>query len=142
MLGVPQMCKYSPEENYSSSTKLEMHMGVKEQAALSGIADGGRCEAWTSFLRNVSIHPLVRGGELQGQLECLAATKEYFIAKGWLPAKHISGTRIASSSSTQIHDKMPISPQTWCARVAEGAKNTERIHPASLPETDSKLQLL
>lgn len=136
------MCKYSPEENYSSSTKLEMHMGVKEQAALSGIADGGRCDAWTSFLRNVSIHPLVRGGELQGQLECLAATKEYFIAKGWLPAKHISGTRIASSSSTQIHDKMPISPQTWCARVAEGAKNTERIHPASLPETDSKLQLL
>lgn len=114
MLGVPQTCKYSPEENHSSSTELEMHMGVMEQAALSGIADRGRCEDWPSFLCNDSIHPLVRRGEFQGQLECLAATKEYFIAKGWLPAKHISGTRIASSSSTQTHDKMPISSQTWC----------------------------
>lgn len=137
MLGVPQTCEYSPEEKHSSSTELGMHIGVKEQAALSGIPDGGRCEAWPSFLCNVSIHPLVRRGELQGQLECVAATKEYFIAKGWLPAKRILGTRIASSSSTQIQDEMPISPQTQCKGVAEGAKNTERIHPTSLPETDS-----
>lgn len=89
-------------------------MGVKEQAVLSGIADRERCGAWPSFLCNVSIHPLVRRGELQGELECLAATKEYFIANGWLPAKHISGTRIASSSLTQINDEMPISPQTQC----------------------------
>lgn len=114
MLGVPQTCQYSPEENHSSSTELEMHMEVKEQAALSDIADRGRCEAWPSFSCNVSIHPLLRRGGRQAQLECLADTKEYFIAKGWLPAKHIFGTRIASSSSTQIHDKMPISPQTQC----------------------------
>lgn len=88
MLAGPQTCKYSPEENHSSSTELETHMGVKEQAALSDITDRGRCEAWPSFLCNVSIHPLVRKGELQAQLECLADTKEYFIAKGWLPAKH------------------------------------------------------
>lgn len=127
MLGVPQTCEYSPEENHSSSTELEMHMGVKEQAALSGTADRGRCKAWTSFLRNVSIHRLARRGELQGQLECLAATKEYFIAKGWLPAKHISGTRIASSSWTGIHDEMPISPQTQCKggwRSQEYTKNS------------------
>lgn len=54
MLGVPQPCEYSPEENHSNSTELEMHMGVKEQAALSGIAERGRCEA---FLCKVSIHP-------------------------------------------------------------------------------------
>lgn len=127
MLGVPQTCEYSPEENHSSSTELEMHMGVKEQAALSGTADRGRCKAWTSFLRNVSIHPLARRGELQGQLECLAATKEYFIAKGWLPAKHISSTRIASSSWTRIHDEMPICPQTHCKggwRSQEYTKNS------------------
>lgn len=114
MPGVPQLCEYPPEENHSSSTELKMHMGVKQQAALFGIADRGRCETWPSFLCNVSIHPLVRREELEGQLECLAATKEYFIAKGWLPAKHVLCTCIASSSSTQIHDKMPISPQTQC----------------------------
>lgn len=62
MLGVPQTCKYCPEENHSSSTELEMHMGVKEQSALSDTADRGRCEAWPSILCNVSIHPLVRRG--------------------------------------------------------------------------------
>lgn len=115
MLAVPQMCMYSPEENHSSSTELEMHMGVREQAALSDIANRGRCEAWPSFLYNVSIHPLVRKGELelQAQLECLADTKEYFIAKGWLSAKHFGYTHCLSSS-TEIHDKMPISPQTQC----------------------------
>lgn len=40
MLGVPQRCEYTPEENHSS-TELEMHMEVKEQAALSGIAERG-----------------------------------------------------------------------------------------------------
>lgn len=136
MLGVPQSCEYSPEENHSSSTELRMHTGVKEQAALSGIADRGRCEAWPSFLCNVSIHPLVRRGELQGQLECLAATEEYFIAKGWLPAKCILGTHSPPPARLKYRTKCPF-PHRHSARVAEGAKNTERIHPTSLPETDS-----
>lgn len=127
MLAVHQTCK-SPEENHSSSsTELEMHMEVKEQAAWSDIADRGRCEAWPSFLCNVSIHPLLRRGERQAQLECLADTKEYFIAKGWLPTKHIFSTHIASSSLTQINDKMPISPQTQCKggwRSQEHRKNS------------------
>lgn len=46
MLRVPQTHKYPPEENQQSRKK---HMGVKEQAALSGIAHRGRCEAWPSF---------------------------------------------------------------------------------------------
>lgn len=136
MLGVPQTCEYSPEENHSNSTELGMHMGVKEQAALSGIADRGRCEAWPSFLCNVSIHPLVRRGELQGQLECLAAIEEYFIAKGWLPAKCILGTHSPPPARLKYRTKCPF-PHRHSARVAEGAKNTERIHPTSLPETDS-----
>lgn len=108
----------------SNSTELRMHTGVKEQAALSGIADRRRCEAWPSFLCNVSIHPLARRGELQGQLECLAATEEYFIAKGWIPAKCILGTHSPPPAQLKYRTKRPF-PHRHSARVAEGAKNTK-----------------
>lgn len=122
-----QPCEHPPEENHSHSTELEVHTGVKEQAALSASADRGRCEAWPSFLGSVSIHPLMRRGELQGQLECLAAAKEYFIAKGWLPSKQFGYTHclLQLDSNTWLNAHFP----TQSVKVGWRAKNTERIHP-------------
>ena len=79
----------------------------------SSIADKGTCETWPSFWRNVSTPFLSREGkELQGQQECSVAMKEYFIAKGWLQAKCISGTCTASFSLTQKYMTKCLFPKT------------------------------